>query len=93
MNLQDLRTLLDYHYWARDRILKALEPLSPEEFTRELGSSFTSVQATLAHVCSAEWAWHQRWIGSFRLNADGRWQVEKTAQDFDIRNWVSTHVG
>jgi hypothetical protein len=37
--------------------------------------------------------WHQRWIGSFRLNADGRWQVEKTAQDFDIRNWVSTHVG
>lgn len=37
--------------------------------------------------------WHQRWIGSFRLNADGRWQVEKTAQDFDIRNWVSTRVG
>lgn len=63
MNIQDLRTLLDYHYWARDRMLRALEPLSPEEFTRELGSSFTSVQATLAHVCSAEWAWHQRWIG------------------------------
>lgn len=37
--------------------------------------------------------WHQRWIGSFRLNADGRWQVEKTAKDFDIRNWVSTRVG
>jgi hypothetical protein len=37
--------------------------------------------------------WHQRWIGSFRLNADGRWQAEKTSQDFDIRHWVSTRVG
>ncbi len=36
--------------------------------------------------------WHQRWIGSFRLNADGRWQVEKSAPDFDLRQWVQTHV-
>lgn len=63
MNIQDLRTLLDYHYWARDRMLKALAPLTQEQFTRELGSSFTSVQDTLGHVYSAEWAWHQRWIG------------------------------
>lgn len=35
-------------------------------------------------------SWHQRWIGSFRLNADGRWQVEKVAEDFDLRRWIST---
>ena len=64
MNIQDLRTLLDYHYWARDRMLAALVPLSHEEFTRELGSSFSSVQDTLGHVYSAEWAWHQRWTGT-----------------------------
>src|SRR5436190_22217369 len=64
VNIQDLRTLLDYHYWARDRMLKALEPLTQEQFTRELGSSFTSVQDTLGHVYSAEWAWHQRWTGT-----------------------------
>jgi len=64
VNLQDLRTLLDYHYWARDRMLAALSPLSQEEYTRELGSSFTSVQDTLGHVYSAEWAWHQRWTGA-----------------------------
>ncbi len=63
MNIQDLRTLLDYHYWARDRMLAALAPLTQEQFTRELGSSFTSVQDTLGHVYSAEWAWHQRWLG------------------------------
>lgn len=63
MNIQDLRTLLDYHYWARDRMLKALAPVTAEQFTRELGSSFTSLQETLGHTYSAEWAWHQRWIG------------------------------
>jgi uncharacterized damage-inducible protein DinB len=40
MNLQDLKTLLDYHYWARDRLLAALEPLTPEQFNRDLGNSF-----------------------------------------------------
>jgi uncharacterized damage-inducible protein DinB len=63
MTLQDLRTLLDYHYWARDRLLDALEPLSPEQFTRDLGSSFKSIRDTVAHVHAAEWAWWSRWNG------------------------------
>jgi uncharacterized damage-inducible protein DinB len=63
MDLHDLRTLLDYHYWARDRVLDAVEPLSPEHYTRNMGSSFASVRDTLAHVHAAEWAWHERWNG------------------------------
>lgn len=63
MTLQDLRTMLDYHYWARDRLLDALDPLSPEQFTRDLGSSFKSIRDTVAHTYAAEWAWHQRWLG------------------------------
>ena len=63
MNLQDLRTMLDYHYWARDRLLEALDALSPEQFTRDLGSSFKSVRDTVAHTYAAEWAWYQRWRG------------------------------
>lgn len=34
--------------------------------------------------------WHQRWLGSFRLNADGRWQAEKVAEDFNLRDWVES---
>lgn len=34
--------------------------------------------------------WHQRWIGSFRLNSDARWEVVKTAPDFDLRVWTGT---
>jgi uncharacterized damage-inducible protein DinB len=63
MNLQDLETLLDYHYWARDRALDAAAALTPEQFTRDLGSSFKSVRDTLAHTFAAEWAWHSRWQG------------------------------
>lgn len=63
MNLKDLQTLLDYHYWARDRVLDAAAALSPEQFTRDLGSSFKSVRDTLAHTYVAEWAWYSRWTG------------------------------
>ena len=63
MNLQDLRTLLDYHYWARDRLLDAIEPLTADQFNRDLGSSFKSVRETVVHTYAAEWAWHSRWRG------------------------------
>lgn len=63
MTIQDVRTLLDYHYWARDRMLDALDALTPEQFNRDLGSSFKSIRETVAHLFSAEWAWYQRWHG------------------------------
>lgn len=56
-------TLFDYNYWARDRQLEACASLTEEEFRRPLGSSFTSVQATLAHMVEAEWVWSERWYG------------------------------
>jgi uncharacterized damage-inducible protein DinB len=63
MKSLDISTLIDYHYWARDRMLDAVEALAPEEFTRELGSSFRSVRDTLAHIYGAEWIWYSRWHG------------------------------
>lgn len=64
MNLRDLQVLLAYHYWARDRLLDAVEALSAEQFTKDLGSSFKSVRDTLAHIYFAEWIWYQRWTGT-----------------------------
>jgi len=63
MTIDDIRTLLDYHYWARDRLLAALDPLTDEQLTRDLGSSFRSILDTIVHVFAAEWAWHSRWNG------------------------------
>jgi uncharacterized damage-inducible protein DinB len=63
MDVQDVRTLIDFHYWARDRMLNAVEPLSPEQFTRNMGNSFGSVRDTIAHIYGAEWIWLSRWRG------------------------------
>ena len=63
MTKQDLQMLLDYHYWARDRVLAAIETLSPEQFTRDMGNSFRSIRDTAAHIYSADWIWFRRWQG------------------------------
>jgi uncharacterized damage-inducible protein DinB len=63
MNLQDLRTLVDYHYWARDRMFEALALLTPEQATRDLGGSFKSIHDTVAHIYAAELIWYARWQG------------------------------
>ncbi len=58
-----IRVLIDYNYWARDRVLASAEQLPPEQLSRNLGSSFGSVLATLLHMQSAEWVWYRRWQG------------------------------
>ena len=55
--------LLEYHYWARDRLLDAVEPLAADQFVRELGNSFSSIRDTLVHLVSAESVWCSRWMG------------------------------
>ncbi len=44
-------------------MLDALEPLTLEQFTRDLGNSFRSIRDTAAHIYAADWIWHARWIG------------------------------
>ena len=63
MTLQDLGTLVDYHYWARDHLLAAVERLSSEQFTRRIESSFPSVRETLVHLWGAESIWLSRLEG------------------------------
>jgi uncharacterized damage-inducible protein DinB len=63
MTLHDLARLLDYHYWARDRMLDAVRPVTAEQFSRDMGNSFKSLHHTILHTYSAEWVWHERWQG------------------------------
>ena len=57
------RTLFAYDAWANRRMLDACAALAPEQFTRDLGSSFRSVRDTLAHIMGAEWLWLERFRG------------------------------
>lgn len=63
MTPEYIRVLIDYNYWARDRILASADQLSDEQLTRPVASSFGSVLDTLIHMHFAEWIWYQRWHG------------------------------
>ena len=59
MTGEQLRTRLDYPDWALGRLLEALAPLTPEQFTRDLGSSFRSLRDTVAHTTTKRiWSGH-----------------------------------
>lgn len=60
---EDTRTLFAYDAWANRRMLDACTALAPEQFTRDLGSSFRSVRDTMAHILGAQWIWHERFHG------------------------------
>jgi len=64
MNHADLTTMLEFHYWARDRVLDAVAQLTPEQYTRDLGGSFRSIRDTLVHLLSADSNWLKRWRGT-----------------------------
>ncbi len=61
MNIEDFRLLYDYNSWANHRSLDACAPLTGEQFTRDLASSFRSLRDTLVHIFAAEWIWLERW--------------------------------
>jgi uncharacterized damage-inducible protein DinB len=63
MNAEDFRLLYDYNSWANHRTLDACAALSPEQLTRDMGSSFRSVRDTLVHLMLVEWLWLKRWHG------------------------------
>jgi len=63
MSPQEIQLLFDYNSWANHRTLGAAEKLTPEQFTQPMGSSFTSVRDTLAHIYGAESVWLERFHG------------------------------
>jgi uncharacterized damage-inducible protein DinB len=63
MSPDEIRQLYDYNSWANRRSLSAAEKLTPEQFMRPMGSSFSSVRETLAHIYGAEWIWLERFQG------------------------------
>jgi uncharacterized damage-inducible protein DinB len=85
ITLDVLRELYDYSYWARDRQLEACSTLSEEQFLRPMGSSFSSVRDTLAHILGAEWIWLERWRGRAARTLPG--VPEGLGFDETFRRW------
>jgi len=63
MTPEEMKVLYDYNAWANRREMDAASALTNEQFTKQLGSSFSSVRDTLAHIMGAEWVWLERFQG------------------------------
>lgn len=63
MSPDEIQLLYDYNAWANHRSLAAAEKLTNQQFVKPLGSSFSSVRDTLAHIYGAEWIWLERFQG------------------------------
>src|SRR5262245_66683871 len=63
MTFEDLQTLVEFHYWARNRLLAAVETLTDEQLRKNLGNSFPSIFDTVVHLYGADWIWRTRWNG------------------------------
>ena len=63
MEADDVRVLVEFNYWAKNRMILAVSELTEEQFLRDLSSSFPSIRDTLVHMMSAERRWLSVWQG------------------------------
>lgn len=59
MNKSDVSTLIHFNFWANDRILKACERISADQFTRlhAPDPGWGSLRGILVHTLDAEYGW------------------------------------
>jgi uncharacterized damage-inducible protein DinB len=60
MTLNDIHVLYEFNYWAKARMLGALDSLPEQELYKDLKTSFGGIHGTLVHICGAEDIWLQR---------------------------------
>jgi uncharacterized damage-inducible protein DinB len=63
MTLNEIQTLYAYDRWANIKTLESIAALKPEEYIRDLSSSFSSIHGTMVHILSADRVWLNRWVG------------------------------
>jgi len=64
MTLHDINLLFEFNYWAKGRMLGAVDSLSEDLLYKDLKTSFGTLHGTLVHICAAEDVWLQRLIGT-----------------------------
>lgn len=62
--LASISDLFVYTIWADRALLSALRGVAAEDLTRDTGSSFPSLLATMGHILAAERVWLSRFLGS-----------------------------
>lgn len=78
----------NYHLWANKRVLDTIQNLPADYFTREVPSSFPTLQLTLIHLLGAESLWLQR----LQMNENTGFDAEKFKGPFnDLASAMISH--
>ena len=89
MQADYFRTFWSYVWWTRDRMLRAADGLTEEEYARPNGFNYDGLRSVLTHMMAAEASWFSRLRGEPvtritvadvpTLEALGeRWRLEET---------------
>jgi uncharacterized damage-inducible protein DinB len=63
MDVDEIRTLYSFNQWATHRLIDAARLLGPDDFVKDLRTSYRSVRGTFVHTLWSEWIWLRRWRG------------------------------
>ena len=63
MQVEAIKELYDYNYWAMNKLLQAVEGLSMQQLHTDLLNGIGSIHTTLVHIVCGAWIWRTRWQG------------------------------
>ncbi|MBK9927000.1 MAG: DinB family protein [Anaerolineales bacterium] len=69
MNIQDIRFIYDYNYWANRKILAAATKVTEEQFVTPSEFPMGPLRRTMLHVVDAEYGW-RGFFESKKFNED-----------------------
>ena len=58
-----LRKLVAYNQWANEKVLKAIDGMTPAELARPVDAYFGTLARNLQHILMAQRIWLARWTG------------------------------
>lgn len=62
MQNEYLQRMIDYHYWAQNKVWECIMPLTDEQMHDDPGYSRGSIHAQLVHMYLVEWIWYRLMI-------------------------------
>ena len=89
MQINEIKILFDYAYWADERLLQAVAGIDEDQLNAQMPNGIGSIRVTLVHMLSGKWIWRLRWQGekpTAMMRSDDfptletirtRWQEEK----------------
>ena len=82
---KEIELLFEYDKWADIKMLGAAAGLNPDQYKKDLGSSFGGIHGTIVHILSANHVWCCRWTGkiSTPLKAEDIPSIEVVKKQWD----------